>query len=92
LEYGDVHLSDKIQKNKPFDVRITVKNAAASGAALLKSRQYLLIDGLEQGFKRIALCPGEEKPLVWSGVKIMKSGKHTIQVGDSEKIQIEVLE
>ena len=90
LEYGDVHLSDNIQRNKSFEVNIEVRNSAASGEALLKSRQYLLIDGVEQGFKRIALSPGEEKQLVWSGMKIKKSGKHTIQVGNSEKIEIKV--
>jgi len=92
LEYGDVHLSDSIQKNKSFEIRIAVRNSAASGEALLKSRQFLSIDGVKQGFKRIALSPGEEKQLVWSGVKIKESGKHTIQVGNSEKIEIEVQE
>jgi hypothetical protein len=51
-----------------------------------------LIDGVKHGFKRSALGPGEDKQLVWAGVKIKESGKHTIQVGDSDKIEINVPE
>jgi exo-1,4-beta-D-glucosaminidase len=92
LVYGDVILSDNIQMNKPFEVSISVKNSAESGDALLKSRQYLLVDGVKQGFKRIALSPGEEKQLVWFDVIINSPGKHTIQIGDSKKIEIKVAE
>ena len=92
LAYVDFNLSDNIQKNKPFKVSISVKNSAESGEALLKSRQYLLVDGVKSGFKRIALGPGEVKQLVWSGVKIKEPGNITIQVGNSNKIEIKVTE
>jgi len=92
LTYMNIEAPSQIEINKSFKISCTVKNSAVSGDALLKSRQFLWIDGQPGQNKRIALSPGEEKSLVWPEIKLSTPGKHKVGIGNSETIEIMVVD
>jgi exo-1,4-beta-D-glucosaminidase len=88
--YRDLLAARETGTGNEFEVSVSVVNTAKNGKGLLKSRQFLIIDGQPFAYKRVALAPGEEKQLKWSGLKLDEKGTHRIRVGTSETIEIEV--
>ena len=86
--YNTMKIAKITKKGKQFDIGVSVKNSAEKGKGLLKSRQYLLIDGEPVSYKRVALAPGEEKQLQWTEIIIDTKGTHKIQVGNMEPVEI----
>ena len=86
--YSNLKISKTIKHGKQFDIIVFIKNSATEGVGLLKSRQFLLIDGVPVSYKRVALAPQEEKKLQWSAIKIHKKGKHKIQIGNMDAVEI----
>lgn len=86
--YKDVVIPESVRAGEAFEVHYTVMNAASTGEALLKSRQYLFIDGRPADYKRVALAPGESKNLALSSIKIIKKGTHSIKIGDMKPVNL----
>ncbi len=82
LKYSDFIVPDSIGLGRNFIAGVKVTNDAKVGSSILESREYLYVDGRSQGYKRIALAPGESKILLWPYVKLHNPGKH--QVGISQ--------
>lgn len=85
--FNNLKIEKNIKAGEEFEVSVTVKNSAKEGMGLLKSRQYLLVDGKPVAYKRVALAPGEEKQLQWIA-KIDKQGTHKIQVGNIKSVEV----
>ncbi len=90
LSYRDINIPESVNAGQEFDINLTVVNAANTGAGLLKSRQHLYIDEQQKSYKRVALAPGEEKQLIWTAIKINKTGTHKIKVSDMEPVEVVV--
>ena len=88
--YSKINIPNKVKKGHEFELSIIVKNSAKSGKGLLKSRQFLTIDGQQVSYKRIALAHGEEKQLKWTSLSINKKGTYKIQVGGMETVELKV--
>ena len=70
LKYTEFIAPDSIGLGRNFVVSVKVTNDAKVGSSILESREYLYIDGHTQGYKRIALAPGESNVLFWPYVKL----------------------
>lgn len=81
LKYSDFIVPERIGLGRNFIVGVKVTNDAKTGSSIIEAREYLFIDGRSQGYKRIALAPGESAVLVWPYVKLHDAGKHQITIG-----------
>ncbi len=89
-QYNKVKTVKSLKSDQEFTVKLNVKNSAKKGTALLKSRQYLFIDGEPVSYRRVALAPGEEKQLTWTSLKINSPGSHEIKVGNMKAVRLMV--
>jgi len=88
VEYIAFKAPKRVGVNRLFEVSVTVKNAAATGEAILEDRQFLLKDGKRDSYKRTALAPGESKRLLWPYVRFEKPGSHTVAIGDHPAVTV----
>jgi exo-1,4-beta-D-glucosaminidase len=87
-KYNKMKTIKSVTSGQKFSVKLNVKNSAKQGSALLKSRQYLFVDGKPVSYRRVALAPGEEKQLTWNSLKIDSAGSHEIKVGNMKPVRI----
>lgn len=80
LKYTQFVAPDSIGLGRNFIVSVKVTNDAKVGKSILQTREYLYIDGRSQGYKRIALAPGESTNLIWPYVKLHQAGKHQVGI------------
>jgi len=73
---------NRIGLGRNFIVSVKVGNDAAVGSSILETREYLYVDGVAQGYKRVALAPGESKVLIWPYVKLHAAGNHHVAIGE----------
>jgi len=90
LMYSGFFAPARIGADRRFEVSITVTNGGKTGEGILKTRQYLYIDGHPQGYRRIALAPGERTKLMWPYVRISNPGKHTVTIGSHPAVPVMV--
>ena len=88
--YSKINCPDKAKKGHEFELSVIIKNSAKTGKGLLKSRQFLTIDGQPVAYKRVALAPGEEKRLIWHSFIIEEKGIHKIQVGNANPVNVTI--
>jgi exo-1,4-beta-D-glucosaminidase len=89
-EYANLEIPEDIRKGKNYTISATVKNAATSGEGLLKSRQYMIINGEPFSYHRVALAPGEEKQLNWTNVTFEEKGTYNIRIGSMNPFELHV--
>ncbi|KPL13989.1 MAG: hypothetical protein AMS23_05085 [Bacteroides sp. SM1_62] len=90
FHYRNLQILKEVGRGEIFDVSVIIKNSAEAGKGLLKSRQFLLMDGEPYTYKRVALAPGEEKRLIWTQLSFKEKGTHTVQIGAMNPVEIKV--
>jgi hypothetical protein len=87
-EYANLEIPEDIRQGENYNISVSVKNSATSGEGLLKSRQYMIINGEPFSYYRVALAPGEEKQLNWSNVSFEEKGTYNIRIGSMNPFEL----